>query len=129
MNKTVLYVEDDDDNIRLVERLLSKRRPDVALVVATSGLDGIRMARHTAPDLILLDRRLPDMLGDDVLRELKAATATAAIPVVMLSGDSATEEGKEALRLGAAEFLAKPFELHQLLSIVDRFGDPVSPDP
>jgi len=129
MSNTVLYVEDNDDNIRLVERLLSKRRPDVVLTVATSGQDGIRMAQHTAPNLILLDRRLPDMLGDDVLRELKGATATAAIPVVMLSGDSASDNGAEVLRLGAVDFLSKPFEFDQLLAVVDRFGDQTSANP
>jgi CheY-like chemotaxis protein len=122
MTNTVLYVEDNDDNVRLVERLLNKRRPDIVLIVATSGLDGVRLAQHATPNLILLDRRLPDMLGDDVLRQLKATTATATIPVVMLSGDSGADRAAETLRLGAADFLSKPFELHQLLTIIDRFS-------
>jgi CheY-like chemotaxis protein len=125
MNNTVLYVEDNDDNIRLVERLLNKRRPGIALIVATSGHDGIRMAQSSTPDLILLDRRLPDMLGDEVLRQLKAAAGTATIPVVVLSGDSATDQAGETRRLGAVAFLSKPFEFGQLLAIIDRF----SPEP
>jgi CheY-like chemotaxis protein len=123
MNNTVLYVEDNEDNIRLVERLLNRRRPGIALIVATNGQDGLRMAEDATPSLILLDRRLPDMLGNEVLRRLKAATGTAAIPVVMLSGDSAEEQAAETLRLGAVDFLPKPFEFAQLLTVIDRFSD------
>jgi two-component system, cell cycle response regulator DivK len=122
MNNTVLYIEDNEDNIRLVERLLTKRRPGITLVVATNGQDGLRLARDTTPDLILLDRRLPDMLGNEVLSGLKAETGTAAIPVVVLSGDSAADQAAETLRLGAVDFLPKPFEFQQLLTIIDRFG-------
>jgi CheY-like chemotaxis protein len=121
MNNTVLYVEDNDDNIRLVERLLNKRRPGIALIVATNGTDGVRMARDALPSLILLDRHLPDMLGNEVLRQVKAEAGTAAIPVVVLSGDATAEAAAETLRLGAVDFLAKPFEFQQLLAIIDRY--------
>jgi DNA-binding response OmpR family regulator len=129
MTNTVLYVEDDDDNIRLVKRLLNKRRPDVVVIVATSGQDGIRLAQSSMPNLVLLDRRLPDMLGNEVLRQLKDASGTATIPVVMLSGDSAADQVAEALRLGAADFVVKPFEFHQLLTVIDRFSDQPPVDP
>jgi CheY-like chemotaxis protein len=120
MNDTVLYVEDNDDNIVLVERIL-RRRPEVELEVAKTGAEGLRLARDTAPNLILLDRRLPDMLGTEVLRQLKAAADTSAIPVVVLSGDSAADHADEVLHLGASEFLPKPFELSQFLAMIDRF--------
>ena len=117
---TVLYVEDNDNNIRLVERLL-RRRPHIALVIAVNGTEGLRTARDALPTLILLDRRLPDMLGSEVLRQLKTSTATAAIPVVVISGDSGGAEAAEILRLGAEQFLAKPYDLHEFLAMVDRF--------
>lgn len=129
MTNTILYVEDNDANIRLVQRLLNKRRPDLTLVVATNGEDGVRMAQDCAPGLILLDRRLPDMLGNEVLRRLKAEAGTAAIPVVVLSGDAAADVAAETERLGAADFLSKPFEFHQLLGIIDRFNGPKPVDP
>jgi CheY-like chemotaxis protein len=127
MNGTVLYVEDNHDNVHLVQLLLKKRRPTVTLVVAANGTEGLRLARQTVPSFILLDRRLPDMLGNEVLRQLKAVPATATIPVVMLSGDSGGE-ADELLRLGADEFLTKPFEINQLLVIVDRYCDPPAAD-
>jgi DNA-binding response OmpR family regulator len=123
MTETVLYVEDNEDNARLVERIL-KRRPHVDLIVAVTGQAGLDRALDATPSLILLDRRLPDMPGNEVLRRLKATSDTAPIPVVMLSGDSASDSGGEIRGLGAEEFLAKPFDIHQLLAIVDRFCRP-----
>jgi len=120
MTNTVLYVEDNDTNIALVERIL-RRRPGIELVTATTGDRGLQIAQAIEPSLILLDRRLPDMLGNEVLRRLKASDRSAAIPVVVLSGDSASEQATEILELGADEFLAKPFDVLQLLAIVDRF--------
>jgi CheY-like chemotaxis protein len=90
MTDTVLYVEDNDDNIHLVKRIL-KRRTTVDLVVATTGRQGLQLAQDTLPRLILLDRRLPDIHGNEVLRQLKSSTLTANIPVVMLSGDTTSE--------------------------------------
>jgi CheY-like chemotaxis protein len=120
MANTMLYVEDDENNVRLIERIL-KRRPTIDLVVAASGSEGLRRAQETALRLILLDRRLPDMVGDEVLRQLKASPLTVSIPVVMLSGDTGPDTVAETRRLGAVEFLPKPFDVLQLLSIVDRF--------
>ena len=127
MTDTVLYVEDDRDNITLVERML-KKRPGVRLLVATKGQDGLELARSGNPRLILLDRRLPDMLGNEVLRQLKASTRTETIPVVVLSGDSSQEHADEFTTLGAAEFLAKPFDIHQLIALIDRFCAPLPAD-
>lgn len=117
---SVLYVEDDKTNIRLIERIL-RLRPGVDLVVATGGQAGIDLAVDCAPSLILLDRRLPDILGDEVLRRLKASTSTSGIPVIMFSGDSGREHVDEFLRLGAAGFLAKPISVADFLGVVDRY--------
>jgi DNA-binding response OmpR family regulator len=120
MTDTVLYVEDDDTNIHLVTRIL-KRRTAIDLVIATCGHHGLQLAHDIAPRLILLDRRLPDIPGNEVLRQLKASTRTAMIPVVVLSGDSDPEHTTELLHLGASAFLPKPFDVLKLLAIVDRF--------
>jgi signal transduction histidine kinase/CheY-like chemotaxis protein len=116
--QTVLYIDDEPNNIILVEALLGDR---VRLIGAGSGRDGLDQARAELPRLILLDRRLPDMTGNDVLRRLKESAATGAIPVVVLSGDSGREHAEELTELGAAGFLAKPFDIGDLLRIVDRY--------
>jgi two-component system sensor histidine kinase/response regulator len=120
VTNAVLYIEDDPNNITLVGRILS-RRPDLRLLSATNAHDGLELAQSADPRLILLDRRLPDMLGTEVLRRLKASTLTAEIPVVVLSGDSGRHHTDELMELGAAEFLAKPFDIHQLVTLIDRY--------
>ena len=119
MDHALLYIEDNEDNIYLVQRLL-KRRPRIELHVARNGRDGVQAAIGKRPGLILLDNRLPDATGGEILRELTSATATASIPVIVLSGDSG-DMIDELLADGAAESVAKPFDIHQLLDIIDRY--------
>jgi DNA-binding response OmpR family regulator len=98
----------------------------VTLIVATTGKEGLRLASDAAPDLVLLDRRLPDMLGDDVLTSLKANPGTAGIPVVVLSGDYGAKLETKLIGLGAAELLAKPFDVLAIYTIINRFCGPPS---
>jgi CheY-like chemotaxis protein len=121
VNGVVLYIDDDQDNILLVQRLLKRARPDIRLYTASTGRDGTRAAIDCQPTLILLDNRLPDINGGQVLRQLAANPATAAIPVVLFSGDSGRATVSELLAAGAAEFLGKPFDIQQLLAIIGRY--------
>jgi CheY-like chemotaxis protein len=116
----VLYVEDNATNVQLVERILDER-PGIQLLAAGTAAEGLRLAEAEKPALILLDRRLPDMAGEQVLRRLKESPSTAAIPVVVISGDSGRHAADELLDLGASAFLAKPFDVEELLSVIDRF--------
>lgn len=117
---TVLYIEDNQANIYLVEQILA-RRSFVELLTATSGADGLQAARDARPDLILLDRGLPDMQGNEVLVRLKASSATATIPVVVFSGDTGLALIAETLALGAVDYLPKPVDIAEFLKIIDRF--------
>jgi len=121
MNGAVLYIDDNEDNVVLLRRLFERKCPDVQLHTAMTGGDGVRVAIDGQPALILLDNRLPDASGEQVLRQLAATPATAAIPVVILSGDSNPATVDELLAAGAADFLGKPFEAHQLLAIIGRY--------
>ena len=121
MNGVVLYIDDNQNNILLVQRLCERRCPDVQLHTAVTGRDGIRAAIDDRPALILLDNRLPDTSGEQVLRQLAATPATATIPVVILSGDSNAAIVNDLLAAGAADFLAKPFDIHQLLAMIGRY--------
>jgi len=117
---SVLYIEDNPVGIRLIERIL-RLRDGIDLIVATTGQIGIDLAIEAGPSLILLDRRLPDISGDEVLRRLKSLSSTATIPVVIFSGDAGREQVKEYARLGAAAFMAKPIVIKEFLGLVDRF--------
>jgi CheY-like chemotaxis protein len=121
VNGVVLYIDDSQDNILLVQRLLKRGRPDVRLYTAMTGRDGIKAAIDDQPALILLDNRLPDTSGEQVLGQLAADPATAPIPVIILSGDSNQVTVNELLAAGAAEFLVKPFDIHQLLAAIERY--------
>jgi CheY-like chemotaxis protein len=119
MNHALLYIEDDEHNIALVQAVL-RRRPQIELHVAMNGRDGVQAATDKQPGLILLDNRLPDTTGSQILHELASSAATAAIPVVILTGDS--DQVIEELRAsGAAESVAKPFSFHQFIEIIDRY--------
>jgi CheY-like chemotaxis protein len=116
---SMLYIEDDENNISLVAALI-RRRPQIELHVAMTGRDGVQAAIDKQPGLILLDNRLPDATGREVLHELTSAAATVAIPVVVLSSDSDDRIG-ELLASGAAESVGKPFDIHQFMAIIDRY--------
>ena len=119
MNHAMLYIEDNDLNVTLIEALL-RRRPHIELHVATNVRDGVQAAIDKLPGLILLDNRLPDATGGEILRELGSAPATAAIPVVILSSDSG-DVIAQLLANGAAEAVLKPFDIHDFIAMIDRY--------
>jgi len=117
----VLCVEDNPSNLALVERVLSRARLEV--LGAPQGRLGLELARRHVPDVVLLDLDLPDLPGEAVLAALGAEAATQAVPVVICSAD-ATQATIDRLRGGgAAEYLTKPLDVHQLLKVVSRLAD------
>jgi CheY-like chemotaxis protein len=121
MNGVILCIDDNEDNVFLLQHLFKRRYPDIQLHTAMTGRDGIRAAIDDQPALILLDNRLPDVNGEQVLRQLAATPATAAIPVVILSGDSDPVTIDELLAAGAADYLVKPFDIHKLMAVIGRY--------
>ena len=117
----VLYIEDNLSNLRLVERIVALR-PAVRLLTAMQGRLGLDLAREHRPDLIVLDRHLPDVPGDDVLGLLRADPRTSGIPIVMLSADANGREIQRLLDAGARAYLTKPLDLHEFLGLLDKFG-------
>ncbi len=99
---------------------MGSRRPHIKLHMAATARDGITAAVSEQPALILLDNRLPDATGAEVLRKLASAEATAGIPVVIVSG-AGQEVANELLAIGAAGFLVKPYDIRQVMAIIDRF--------
>jgi CheY-like chemotaxis protein len=122
--RRLLYIEDNVSNLRLVERLLTRRR-DVELVAAMQGRLGLELARQHHPVLVLLDLHLPDIDGTDVLRQLRDDPVTASIPVVIVSADATPRQTQRLLAAGARAFLPKPLEVRDLLRLLDEvLGDP-----
>jgi PAS domain S-box-containing protein len=117
--KTVLYVEDNPSNLRLVERVLASR-PQVHLLTAVQGRVGIQLAEETRPDLVLLDVNLPDIPGDEVYRLLRSDPTLADVPVVVVSADAMGAQVRRFLDLGVREYLTKPIDVKRLLRIIDE---------
>lgn len=101
MQPTVLYIENNPANVRLVERILS-RRSGARLILAVNGTEGLQMARQHRPQLILLDLMLPHLGGEEVLRQLQQDASTHEIPVVVVSADAYPEQIGQVLALGAS---------------------------
>lgn len=116
---TVLYIEDSPLNTMLVERILAGR-PGVVFGAAADGRTGLNRAAQWHPDLVLLDLELPDISGEEVLAELRSDPATSAIPVVVVTGDVDPDTQYRVLAGGAQGCLVKPFEVIDLLGVVDR---------
>ena len=122
MSRQVLYIDDNDDNLLIVRRVL-RRDPGIILRTASTGHDGLAAAASDPPALILLDLHLPDLTGVQVLRQLRAAPATAGVPVVILSGDSSRETADALRAEGTAGFITKPMNIHDLMrSVVSYLG-------
>ncbi|MEA3212751.1 MAG: hypothetical protein QOE70_5808 [Chthoniobacter sp.] len=116
--RTLLYIEDNPSNLRLVERILA-RRPEITLLSAGEGSLGLELARQHLPDLVLLDLHLPEMQGDEILLHLRADPRTAQIPIVMVSADAPTAQIERLRAAGANDYLTKPIDVRNFLALVD----------
>jgi PAS domain S-box-containing protein len=120
----VLYIEDNAVNFMVVEHLLL-RWPRVTLLHAETGAQGVALARSAAIDLVLLDMRLPDMEGADVLAELRLDPTTRGLRVVALSASAMPEEVDAAAKAGALQYWTKPLEFDSFLKNMRRLLSPV----
>jgi PAS domain S-box-containing protein len=119
---TLLYIEDNLTNLTLV-RLILRARPNVAVLAAMQGRVGIDLATQHRPDIILLDRHLPDMTGDEVMLELQRRPETENIPVVVVSAEARQRQIEEMRLAGAIAYLTKPLDIEELLQVVDGVLD------
>ena len=120
--RTVLVVEDNPWNVRLLERLFS-RRPELRLEVAMTGSRGLELAGEHRPDLILLDLNLPDLSGEEVLHRLRRDPALREVPVLMLSGDAMPASVERMKQLGVRDYITKPYVLETLLDTIQEHLD------
>ncbi len=122
--RTVLYIEDNPSNIKLVKRIV-RRRPEVSLLVATLGDLGAELAIEHRPALVVLDLNLPDISGEEVLRRIRDDARTAGIRVVVVSADATPVQIARLRDAGADDYLTKPFEIEEFLAVID--GDAAAP--
>ena len=109
----VLYVEDNEDNVYMLKRRLSKLSCDV--LIAANGAEGVTMAQEQMPDIILMDLSLPVMDGWEATRRLKACEQTRHIPVIALTANAMAGDRDSALAAGCDDFDTKPIDFPRLL--------------
>lgn len=113
----VLYIEDSDPIVRLVELIL-RDLPQVDLRTARTGRCGLKMAVTLRPDLIVLDLELPDIPGTEVLAILRGDDRTASIPVIVASADVTLLQIQRLLAGGAIDYLTKPLDVALFVAVV-----------
>ena len=116
--RTLLYVEDNPANLKLVQQIIA-RYPDMRLLTAINGTGGIEMARSSLPDVILMDINLPDINGFEALRILRSDPATAHIPIVAISANAMPSDIKKGLEAGFLHYITKPIKLNEFMEVLD----------
>src|ERR1022692_4365563 len=116
--RTLLYVEDNQANMKLVEQLIA-RRPDIRLLTAVNGTLGIEVARTTQPTVILMDINLPGISGVEALKVLRVDPATAHIPVVALSANAIPRDIEMGLDAGFFRYLTKPIKIKEFMDTLN----------
>ena len=118
--QTILYVEDNEYNRKIVRQLLS--RTSYRLIEAIDGEGGVALAQEKLPDLVLMDVQLPKMSGLDATRVLKSDAATAHIPIIVITSFALSGDDRKAMDAGASYYLAKPYSPRDLMALIRNFA-------
>jgi PAS domain S-box-containing protein len=116
--RTLLYIEDNPANMKLVEQLI-ERCPDIRLLTAVNGTLGIELARAAQPQVILMDVNLPGISGIEALKILREDPATAHIPVLALSANAMPRDIATGLELGFFRYLTKPIKVKKFMDTLN----------
>ena len=121
MTHTVLYIEDNPDNMMLVQRALEAR--GYRLLKAMKGLDGVATAENQQVDLILLDINLPDIDGYEVARRLRSSTKIelTRVPIIAVTANALKGDAEKALDAGCDVYMSKPINIRELWARVEAF--------
>jgi two-component system cell cycle response regulator DivK len=116
---TVLYVEDNEYNRKIVRQLLS--RTTYRLQEAADGEAALAMVREERPDLVLMDVQLPKTSGLELTRLLRDDPATATLPIIVVTSFALSGDDRKAMAAGASAYLAKPYSPRELLALIRKF--------
>ncbi len=114
----ILVIEDDSTVGRFVQRGLEEHRANVDLIA--DGAEGLERGSRGEYDVIVLDLRLPSLTGIEVLRTLRDRGVST--PVLVLTAQDAVDSKVQALRIGADDYVTKPFSFEELLARVEALG-------
>jgi two-component system cell cycle response regulator DivK len=117
--KTVLYIEDNPHNRRLVRRTLERRGYDI--IEAVDGESGLAMVRELKPPLVLLDIGLPKMDGMEVVGHIKADAELRDIPVIAITASAMRGDRERFLAAGCDDYISKPIQVLELIDKVNQY--------
>lgn len=120
--KTVLLVEDNEDNLVVYRTILE--HVGFRVIEARDGEEGVNRARQYLPNLILMDISIPKIDGWEATQRLKSADETKDIPIIALTAHALEEDRQKALQAGCDGYLAKPVEPRRVVQEVERFVGP-----
>jgi two-component system cell cycle response regulator DivK len=118
--RTVLYVEDNEFNRKIVRQLLA--RTSYQLMEAVDGESGVAMAAEHPPDLVLMDVQLPKLSGLEATRAIRSDPRTAHVPVIVVTSFALSGDESKAMAAGASAYLAKPYSPRELMALIRRFA-------
>jgi two-component system cell cycle response regulator DivK len=116
--KTILYVEDNEANRKMVRLLLMNTA--YALIEAYDGEAGVAKALEARPDLILMDIQLPKISGIEAMRRLRADPVTANTPIIAITSFALSGDDRKAKEAGATAYIAKPYSPRDLLALIRK---------
>ena len=118
---TILYVEDNILNIKLVGKILSEQNVPINLITDTTGSEAVNLAIENQPDLILLDLDLPFMQGSEILDLLRKEEKTKTIPVVIITASIVPKQRDKLLKQGAKDYIKKPIDIPVFLKVLEEY--------
>jgi DNA-binding response OmpR family regulator len=113
----IVAADDDEDILSLVAFRLGRAGHEV--VTARDGEEALGLVQSRAPDLVILDVRMPKMTGIDVVRALRQVEATKTVPVILLTASVQEESVKDGFDAGADDYIKKPFSPQELVTRVE----------
>lgn len=116
MKELILIIEDEKEICNDLVRILNIS--GYQTLFAYNGIDGIKLAQENLPDMIISDIMIPGMNGYEILKSLQQNADTAAIPFLFLSAKSNKFDIREAMNMGADDFITKPFDIDELLDTI-----------
>jgi len=119
MSKTILVVEDQADNRKILRDLLTNSGFNV--VEAVNGLEGLQLARTSQPDLILMDIQLPGIDGYEATRRIKNDDNLKDIPVIVVTSYALSGDAEKAFEAGCDAYIAKPYSPREMLARVKEY--------
>ena len=121
MKRKHILIVDDNEDVRLLLQMILEEEDNYTLSFAETGPEALDRSIELLPDLIFMDMSLPQMSGWEVVAELRLMPALAQSPIVALTAHASKADQERALAVGCNFYLSKPFDVGNVIEIVERF--------